>query len=261
MSAEILRVRGLRAGYQDTDILHGIDLTITEGDFVSVIGPNGAGKSTLLKAVHGVLPPRAGSVLLSSGGTMTEVAGLKPYRVTEYGMGYVPQLANIFPRLTLAENLEIGCTVARKEMKRHLDRAYAMFPLLYERRRQRAGVLSGGQRQMLALARALMPEPRVLLLDEPSAGLAPMVVDEVFAKLAEIRGSGVAILMVEQNARRSLAASRYTYVLDMGTNRFEGRSQDLIHDPEIINLYLGGAGRLEALRPGSTTGGTESGPR
>jgi branched-chain amino acid transport system ATP-binding protein/neutral amino acid transport system ATP-binding protein len=253
MSTEILKVEGLRAGYGDADILHGIDLAIAEGDFISVIGPNGAGKSTLLKALHGVLAPRAGSVWLSSNGTAVDVAGSKPYRVTGLGMNYVPQLANVFPRLTLAENLEIGGTVVRREMKRHLDRVYGMFPLLYERRRDRAGVLSGGQRQMLALARALMTEPRVLLLDEPSAGLAPMMVDEVFGKLAEISGSGVAILMVEQNARRSLAASRYTYVLDMGTNRYEGESQDLMHDPEIVALYLGGAGRLDA--PVEETGG------
>jgi branched-chain amino acid transport system ATP-binding protein/neutral amino acid transport system ATP-binding protein len=245
MSTEILKVDGLRAGYGDADILHGIDLAIAEGDFISVIGPNGAGKSTLLKALHGVLAPRAGSVWLSTSGEAVDVAGSKPYRVTGLGMSYVPQLANVFPRLTLAENLEIGGTVVRREMRRHLDRVYGMFPLLYERRRERAGVLSGGQRQMLALARALMTEPRVLLLDEPSAGLAPMIVDEVFGKLAEISGSGVAILMVEQNARRSLAASRYTYVLDMGTNRYEGESQDLMHDPEIVALYLGGAGRLE----------------
>jgi branched-chain amino acid transport system ATP-binding protein len=247
VTAALLEVDGLRAGYGEVDILHGVDVRVADGDFVTVVGPNGAGKSTLLKAIFGVLRPRSGSVRLATGGRTHEIAGLKPYRVTALGMNYIPQLGNIFPRLTLYENLEIGATTCRPDARERIDEVFEMFPLLRERRRERAGVLSGGQRQMLAIARALMTHPRLLLLDEPSAGLAPKVVDEVFAKLKEINTSGVAILIVEQNARRSLAISDYGYVLDMGANRFHGRGSDLLHDPKIVELYLGGSGRLGSL--------------
>jgi ABC-type branched-subunit amino acid transport system ATPase component len=243
----LLEVDGLRAGYGDADILHGVDIRVGERDFVTVVGPNGAGKSTLLKAIFGVLRPRSGSVRLAVGDRVHEIAGLKAYRVTPLGMNYIPQLGNIFPRLTLYENLEIGATTCRGDARGRMEEVFDMFPLLRERRRERAGVLSGGQRQMLAIARALMTHPRLLLLDEPSAGLAPKVVDEVFAKLKEINAGGVAILIVEQNARRSLAISDYGYVLDMGTNRFHGRGADLLHDPKIVELYLGGSGRLGTL--------------
>jgi neutral amino acid transport system ATP-binding protein len=243
----LLEVDGLRAGYGEVDILHGVDIRVGASDFVTVVGPNGAGKSTLLKAIFGVLRPRSGSVRLAAGGRVHEIAGLKPYRVTPLGMNYIPQLGNIFPRLTLYENLEIGATTCRRDAGDRMEEVFDMFPLLRERRRERAGVLSGGQRQMLAIARALMTHPKLLLLDEPSAGLAPKVVEEVFAKLKEINAGGVAILIVEQNARRSLAISDYGYVLDMGTNRFHGRGGDLLHDPKIVELYLGGSGRLGAL--------------
>jgi branched-chain amino acid transport system ATP-binding protein/neutral amino acid transport system ATP-binding protein len=245
----LLAVEGLRAGYGEVDILHGVDIQVNDGDFVTVVGPNGAGKSTLLKAVFGVVRPRGGSVRLTVGERVREIAGLKPYRVTPLGMNYIPQLGNVFPRLTVHENLEIGATTCRREARTRIDEVCEMFPLLRERRRDRAGVLSGGQRQMLAIARALMTHPRLLLLDEPSAGLAPKVVELVFAKLQEINATGVAILIVEQNARRSLAISDYGYVLDMGTNRFHGRGSELLHDPKIIDLYLGGSGRLSHLSP------------
>ncbi len=250
----LLEVDGLRAGYGEVDILHGVDIQVGAGDFVTVVGPNGAGKSTLLKAIFGVLRPRSGSVRLASETRVHEIAGLKPYRVTPLGMNYIPQLGNIFPRLTLYENLEIGATTCRRDARERTEEVFDMFPLLRERRRERAGVLSGGQRQMLAIARALMTHPKLLLLDEPSAGLAPKVVEEVFVKLKEINADGVAILIVEQNARRSLAISDYGYVLDMGTNRFHGRGGDLLHDPKIVELYLGGSGRLGALsRPAPVT--------
>jgi branched-chain amino acid transport system ATP-binding protein/neutral amino acid transport system ATP-binding protein len=245
MSPEaVLEATRLRAGYGELDILHGIDLRVAPGGFVTVIGPNGAGKSTLLKTIYGLLRPRSGSIRLRARDGEVELAGKKPYRITALGMNYVPQLANVFPRLTLQENLEVGATVCRADTPARMEEVFAMFPTLRDRRRERAGSLSGGQRQMLALARALMTEPRLLLLDEPSAGLAPKVVDEVFDKLAEINSLGVAILIVEQNARRSLAFSDYGYVLDMGHNRFEGPGPDLLHDPKIIELYLGGSGRL-----------------
>jgi len=243
----LLEVEGLRAGYGEVDILHGVDIRVDRGDFVTVVGPNGAGKSTLLKAIFGVVRPRNGSVRLAVDERVQEIAGLKPYRITPLGMNYIPQLGNVFPRLTVYENLEIGATTCRREARARIDEISEMFPLLRERRRDRAGVLSGGQRQMLAIARALMTHPRLLLLDEPSAGLAPKVVESVFAKLKEINATGVAILIVEQNARRSLAISDYGYVLDMGTNRFHGRGSDLLHDPKIVDLYLGGAGRLSHL--------------
>lgn len=252
MTENVLTVRGLRAGYGDVDVIRGIDLDLERGGFVSVIGPNGAGKSTLLKALHGVLKPRAGTVTMHHPANLREVAGRKPFQITAMGMNYVPQLDNVFGRLTVAENLELGGAVlGKRALQTRLAAVYEMFPLLHQRRSDRAGVFSGGQRQMLALARALMPEPSILLLDEPSAGLAPIVVDDVFAKLAEINATGVAILLVEQNARRSLAASRYTYVLDMGTNKYQGASADLLHDQNVINLYLGGTGRLQALKRAS----------
>ena len=252
-AAPLLQVEGLRAGYGEVDILHGVDLEVSGGDFVTVVGPNGAGKSTLLKAIFGVLRPRSGSVRLTIGPEVKEIAGLKPYRVTPLGMNYIPQLGNVFPRLTLFENLEIGATTCRREARERVEEVFEMFPLLRERRRERAGVLSGGQRQMLAIARALMTHPTLLLLDEPSAGLAPKIVEDVFVKLKEINATGVAILIVEQNARRSLAISDYGYVLDMGTNRFHGRGSDLLHDPKIVELYLGGSGRLGHLAPAAPT--------
>lgn len=240
----VLDVRGVHAGYGEVNILNGVDLQVGSGQFVTVVGPNGAGKSTLLKAIYGLLRPRAGSVTFTIDGRSHDIAGWKPYRVTPLGMNYIPQLGNVFPRLTLQENLEVGATVCRRDMADRLAEIFSMFPLLQERRRERAGVLSGGQRQMLAIARALMTHPKLLLLDEPSAGLAPKVVDEVFDQLRHINATGVAILIVEQNARRALAMSDYGYVLDMGSNRFHGKGRDLLHDPKIVDLYLGGSGRL-----------------
>jgi neutral amino acid transport system ATP-binding protein len=249
VTAPVLEVRGLTAGYTaEVDILHEVGLSIADRGFVSVIGPNGAGKSTLLKAVYGVVRPRQGSVLLRIDGVEHDIARREPFRITALGMNYVPQLSNVFPRMSIQENLEVGASSLRAGVDERIERVLDVFPLLRERRRQRAETLSGGQRQMLALARALVPEPRLLLLDEPSAGLAPKVVDELFDKLHEIRGMGVAILMVEQNARRSLAMSDYAYVLDLGRNRYEGRGPDLLHDPNVVELYLGGRGRFGDLR-------------
>jgi ABC-type branched-subunit amino acid transport system ATPase component len=243
----ILSVEGLRAGYGETDVLRDVHIRVDRGTVVTVIGPNGAGKSTLLKAIYGVLQPRAGRVAFAADDRVYELAGMPPHRITAAGMNYVPQLANVFPRLSIQENIEIGATpLPRRAVAARVGEILALFPVLAARSRDQAAVLSGGQRQMLALARALVTDPKLLLLDEPSAGLAPNVVDEVFRTIAEVNATGVALLIVEQNARRSLALSHYGYVLDMGENRFEGAGPALLHDPQVANLYLGGAGRLAA---------------
>ena len=242
----VLRAEELVAGYGDVNIVHGVSIEVPEAGFVSVIGPNGAGKSTLLKVLYGLLSPRAGTVTLRRGGAEEDVTGLAPHLLTRRGMNYVPQLENVFPSLSVLENLEVGALVRGKERRAALDRTFKSFPLLRERRRQRAGTLSGGQRKMLAVARAVITDPHLLLLDEPSAGLAPQAVDELFDKLREIQASGIAILMVEQNARRSLAMSDYGYVLDMGRNHFEGTGPELLANDQVAELYLGGRGRLAA---------------
>ncbi len=253
MSADrspILEVRGLEAAYFDVNILHGVSLSVPRGGIVSVIGPNGAGKSTLLKAVYGLLTPRGGTVRFRRGDAVSDITGLEPHEITALGMSYIPQLDNVFPNMSVLENLEIGGILSHS-LTDDLDRVLGWFPRLEERRRQRAGTLSGGERQMLAIARALMTDPALLLLDEPSAGLAPTVVDVIFEKLEEINAAGVSMVIVEQNARRSLAMSDYGYVLDMGRNRFDGPGDALLRDPKVVDLYLGGRGRLAAAVAGN----------
>jgi neutral amino acid transport system ATP-binding protein len=241
--ATVLAVEGVVAGYfADVPILDGVDVTVAQGELVTIVGPNGAGKSTLVKAVIGLLHPWAGRILLHG----RDLTGRKPHSIVAEGVGYVAQRQNVFPTMTVVENLELG-TLALREgtVDSRLSETLELFPLFRARRRQLAGTLSGGERQMLALARALMARPDVLLLDEPSAGLAPMAVDAIFAKIASINASGVAILMVEQNARRSLAISQRGYVLDAGRNRFEGPGPELLANPEVVDLYLGGGGRFD----------------
>jgi ABC-type branched-subunit amino acid transport system ATPase component len=244
MTAEngaILKTDQLVAGYvPEVDILDGVSISIAEGEIVTVIGPNGAGKSTLIKAIFGLLKPRRGHVLFRD----EDISGARPHTITRKGLSYVPQLDNVFPSLTVEENLQMG-SLDRSLTDERTARMYEMFPRLGERRTQTAGTMSGGEQQMVAMARALMPDPQVLLLDEPSAGLAPAFVDAIFEKIAEINRGGVTIVMVEQNARRALAMSARGYVLDVGKNRFEGAGKDLLHDPKVAELYLGGAGRLE----------------
>ena len=237
----LLATVGLSAGYGELEIIHGVSVSVPSGGFVSVIGPNGAGKSTLLKAIYGLAERLGGSIRLAVDGGERELTGLRPHELTRLGLNYVPQLENVFPNMSVQENLEIGAVPARSRLVERLEAIFATFPLLLSRRRQRAGTLSGGERQMLALARALMPEPRLLLLDEPSAALAPVVVDQLFEQLVAINESGIAILMIEQNARRSLALSDYGYVLELGRNRYEGPGAELLHDPKVLDLYLGGA--------------------
>jgi branched-chain amino acid transport system ATP-binding protein len=239
VSAPLLEVEGLEAGYGDALVLHGVSLAAASGELVCIVGPNGAGKSTLLKAVYGLVRPRAGRVRVEG----EDIAGERPDRLTRKGLNLVPQLDNVFPSLTVAENLKVGVLGAPKAERRDaLERVHELFPLLRERRRQRAGTLSGGQRKLVALARALVTSPRILLVDEPSAGLAPQVAELVFAKLAEINAVGISVVMVEQNARRALALAHTGYVLDMGRNAFSGTGAELLHDPKVAELYLGGSG-------------------
>jgi ABC-type branched-subunit amino acid transport system ATPase component len=240
---QLLSITDLRAGYGELEILHGVSVAVPPGGFVSVIGPNGAGKSTLLKAIYGLADRSEGGIRLLVDDAERDLTGLRPHELTSLGLNYVPQLDNVFPSMSVQENLEIGAVPARGRLTERVEAIFETFPTLRSRRRQRAGTLSGGERQMLALARALMPEPRLLLLDEPSAALAPTVVDQLFERLVAINRSGIAILMVEQNARRSLALSDYGYVLEMGRNRFEGAGAELLHDPKVLDLYLGGSGR------------------
>jgi neutral amino acid transport system ATP-binding protein len=237
----VLTVEDLVAGYvPEVDILTGVELRVREGEIVTVIGPNGAGKSTLIKSIFGLLPPRRGRVVLRG----EDLAGLRPHSITRRGMSYVPQLDNIFQSLTVEENLQMG-TLESRTARARMEAIYDLFPRLGERHKQVAGTMSGGERQMLAMGRALMPEPQILLLDEPSAGLAPAFVEAIFEKIAEINQQGVTIVMVEQNARRALGMSSRGYVLDVGQNRFEGRGEELLKDPKVAELYLGGTARLD----------------
>lgn len=241
MSADdaLLRTENLVAGYvPEVDILNGVSFGVREGEIATVVGPNGAGKSTLIKTIFGLLRPRQGRVTLRG----EDLTGLEPHSITRRGMSYVPQLDNVFPSLTVEENLEMGA-LERSRKRERIDELYGLFPRLGERRGQAAGTMSGGERQMLAMARALMPKPQVLLLDEPSAGLAPAFVETIFEKVREINEAGVTLVMVEQNARRALGMSDRGYVLDLGQNRFQGSGRDLLDDPKVAELYLGGAAR------------------
>lgn len=244
MSDALLSTQGIVAGYTpEVDILNGIDMEVHEGEIVTIVGPNGAGKSTLMKAIFGLLTPREGTVRLAG----EEITGKAPHSVTRKGVSYVPQLDNIFPSLSVRENLELGAIAGGGDgVDARIDRMYELFPRLGERRAQAAGTMSGGERQMVAMARALMPDPQLVLVDEPSAGLAPAFVDAIFEKLVEINDAGVTILMVEQNAKRALTMSDRGYVLDLGKSRFTGPGKDLIADPKVAELYLGGgAGRID----------------
>ena len=234
----VLAVRAIDAGYGKVPILHGVSLDVHPGEIVSIIGPNGAGKSTVLKAVMGILKPARGDIRFAS----QEITGLRTDLIVRRGIGYVPQGRIVFRQMTVVENLEMGAyTVADKaRARRQMDRIFALFPRLAERRRQAAGTMSGGEQQMLAMARALMAEPKVILMDEPSLGLAPLFVELVFAKLQELKAAGMTLLLVEQNAAKSLAISDRGYVLELGRNRFTGPGPALLADARVRRLYLGG---------------------
>lgn len=242
MSGPVLSTEGLVAGYlPEVPILNGVSITVQEGEIVTVVGPNGAGKSTLIKTIYGLLSPTAGRILLDG----EPLQGRRPHEITQRGLSYVPQRDNVFVSLTVHENLEMGAREPRRSRER-IEQMYELFPRLRERSKQLAGTMSGGERQMVAMARALMPDPRVLLVDEPSAGLSPAFVDVIFQKIADVNAAGVTIVMVEQNARRALEMSDRGYVLDLGANRFEGRGRDLLDDPRVAELYLGGTARVDA---------------
>lgn len=232
----VIEVSEIIAGYvPEVNILNSCNLTVSAGEFVGIIGPNGAGKSTLLKAVLGLVNIRSGSVRLNG----EEITGKKPYELVARGVGYVPQTRNVFPTLSVRENLEMGCFIKPSLLDERLDYVVSLFSRLGERLDQRAGSLSGGERQMVAMGRALMLKPSVLLLDEPSAGLSPVLQDQVFIQCRAINESGVAILMVEQNARRCLQVVGRGYVLDQGSNAYTGTGRELLTDPKVIQLYLG----------------------
>jgi branched-chain amino acid transport system ATP-binding protein len=232
----LVRVTDLVAGYvPGVDILNGCDLHCAEGELVGIIGPNGAGKSTLLKSLFGLVPVRSGQVTLRG----KDITANKAHELVAQGVGFVPQTDNIFPRLSIEENLQMGLFREPKRYAERFEYVSQLFPALAERRKQRAGSLSGGERQMVAMGRALMPGPSVLLLDEPSAGLSPALQDEVFLRCQQINATGVSIIMVEQNARRCLQICDRGYVLDQGSNAYTASGKDLINDPKVVELYLG----------------------
>jgi ABC-type branched-subunit amino acid transport system ATPase component len=236
----VLRADNVVAGYlPGVDILPGTDLYCRPGELVGVIGPNGAGKSTLIKALFGLVKVSSGTVLLNG----EDVTNARADRLVSKGLGYVPQTNNVFPSLSVEENLQMGLYQAPNRFSERYDFVTGLFPTLHERRRQRAGSLSGGERQMLAMSRALMMEPSVLLLDEPSAGLSPSMQDEVFVQTRRINRAGVSVIMVEQNARRCLQICHRGYVLDQGRNAYTASGQELINDPKVIELYLGSLAR------------------
>jgi ABC-type branched-subunit amino acid transport system ATPase component len=232
----LLKVERVTGGYGDMEVLREVSIEVNEGEIVSIIGPNGAGKSTLMKTIFGLLRPWKGHILFNG----EEITGLEPDRIVRRGLCYVPQLENVFPSLTVQENLEMGAFILDGDITDRLERVYQLFPLLKERRKQRVGKMSGGERQMVAMGRALMLDPKLLLLDEPSAGLAPKLVEMIFEKIIEINKSGVAILIVEQNAKKSLELAHRGYVLANGQNRFEGTGKELLNNPDVGRLYLGG---------------------
>ncbi|WP_183093422.1 ABC transporter ATP-binding protein [Nocardioides stalactiti] len=235
----VLRADGLIAGYlPGVNILNGADLYCQEGELVGIIGPNGAGKSTLLKALFGLVKINEGTVQLKG----EDITNQRADKLVTAGIGFVPQTNNVFPSLTIQENLEMGCYQRPTSFRKRFEFVGELFPALLDRRSQRAGSLSGGERQMVAMGRALMMEPSVLLLDEPSAGLSPVLQDEVFVQTRRINRAGVSVVMVEQNARRCLQICDRGYVLDHGRNAYTGTGKDLSKDPKVIELYLGTLG-------------------
>ena len=230
----LLEIQGLRAGYTDVDVLQDISLHVDEGEIVAIIGPNGAGKSTVLNGVMGFLNVRAGGIVLNG----KNLLDTPTERLLGEGISYVPQVENVFPSLTVYENLEVA--ISERNGRERIQHVFDLFPRLEERRRSRARTLSGGERQMLALGRALMSRPKILLLDEPSAALSPGLTREVFGRVADINSQGTAVLLVEQNARQALKLADRAYILDNGKNALHGTGAELLDDPRVGRLYLGG---------------------
>ena len=232
----LLTVTDVFAGYVDgVNILQGVNLSVRRGELITVIGANGAGKSTLAKMIFGLVPVRSGKVNFAG----KDITGMQPDKVVRQGMGYVPQVSNVFPSLSISENLDMGAYLATGNIQALKQQIYDTFPVLAKRRNQRAGTLSGGERQMLAMGRALMLNPSLLILDEPSAALSPILVQDIFDLVQRINADGTAIILVEQNARKALSIAHRGYVMDSGRDRFEGKGTDLLNDPKIAQLYLG----------------------
>jgi branched-chain amino acid transport system ATP-binding protein len=234
----LLRAEAMTAGYGKMPILHDVSLIVAPGELVAVIGPNGAGKSTAFKVIVGFLKPTEGRVLFDG----DDITGRRPDQVLRRGLAYVPQGRIVFPQMTVLENLEMGGYIERNpaRIREALERVYALFPILAERRRQKAGTMSGGEQQMVAIGRALMTTPKLVLLDEPSLGLSPKYVSLIFQKLVEMKRAGYTLMLVEQNAAKALSVADRGYVLELGRNRFEGSGRTLLADPEVKRLYLGG---------------------
>jgi len=235
----LLELHDVQAGYGSIQILHGVSLHVNAGEVVSVIGPNGAGKSTTFKVIMGFIEHLGGEITFES----KSLVGQRPDGVLALGLGYVPQGRVVFATMTVRENLEMGAYLERDKARlaQSMDFVYSLFPRLYERRRQMAGTMSGGEQQMLAMGRALMMRPKMMMLDEPSLGLSPRFVDEVFDKIVDLARGGLTVMLVEQNAARALEISDRGYVLELGRNRFEGSGRSLLDNPEVRTMYLGGA--------------------
>jgi branched-chain amino acid transport system ATP-binding protein len=236
MSEPFLIGEAMTGGYGGADILHACTIAVEKGQIAVIVGPNGAGKSTAMKAVFGMLKLREGHVRLNG----EDITGLTPQARVGKGMGFVPQTSNIFPSMSVEENLEMGAYIRTDDFRDTMAQIYDLFPILKQKRRQAAGELSGGQRQQVAVGRALMTKPSVLMLDEPTAGVSPIVMDELFDRIIEIARTGISILMVEQNARQALAIADKGYVLVQGQNRFTDTGQALLADPEVRRSFLGG---------------------
>lgn len=226
----------MTGGYGGADILHDCELSVEKGEIAVIVGPNGAGKSTAMKAVFGMLNIHTGSVVLDG----EDITKLSPQERVYKGMGFVPQTSNIFPTMTVAENLEMGAFIRTDDFKQTMEQVYEIFPAVYEKRNQNAGELSGGQRQQVAVSRALMTQPKLLMLDEPTAGVSPIVMDELFDRIIEVAKTGIAVLMVEQNARQALDIADKGYVLVQGTNAYTDTGAALLADPEVRRTFLGG---------------------
>ena len=232
----LLSVSDLDAGYGDLQILEGVDLTVEDGEYVTIVGPNGAGKSTVMKSIFGLTTFMGGSVVFDG----EEIHDLRPEQIIHTGIGYVPQSDNVFPSLSVMENLEMGAYILDEVPEDRLQRVFERFPILEERRAQKAGTMSGGQQQMLAMGRALMLDPDLLMLDEPSAGLAPDLVADMFDRIDAINDDGTAVLMVEQNAKEALRRCDRGYVLVQGQNRYEDEGDALLADEQVRQDFLGG---------------------
>jgi len=226
----------MTGGYGGADILHSCTVAVDQGEIAVIVGPNGAGKSTAMKAVFGMLPMREGRVVLDG----TDITHMTPQDRVRAGMGFVPQNNNVFVTMTVQENLEMGAYIRDDDFSATMEQVYELFPVLKEKRRQAAGELSGGQRQQVAVGRALMTRPKVLMLDEPTAGVSPIVMDELFDRILEVAATGIAVLMVEQNARQALNIADKGYVLVQGSNRFTGTGASLLANPEVRASFLGG---------------------